>query len=127
MNHDEQAIRDLIAEWIVASKAGDTERIQNLMADDAIFLFPGNAPMRGKAEFVAAQDLVQDMRIDATSIVEEIRVLGDWAFSWTTLSLVITKPNGASIKRTGPTLSIYRKQGDRWLMFRDANMLSAAA
>ena len=127
MNHDEQAIRDLIAEWIVASKAGDTERIQNLMADDAIFLFPGNAPMRGKAEFAAAQDLVQDMRIDATSIVEEIRVLGDWAFSWTTLSLVITKPNGASIKRTGPTLSIYRKQGDRWLMFRDANMLSAAA
>lgn len=43
------------------------------------------------------------------------------------LALVITKPDGASIKRSGPTLSIYRKQGDRWLLYRDANMLAAVS
>ncbi len=127
MQNDEQAICDLIAEWIAASKAGDSERVLSLMADDVVFLLAGHAPMRGKAGFAAAQAAIRDMRIDATSTVEEVRVIGDWAYAWTTLSLVITKPDGASIERSGPTLSIYRRQGDRWVLYRDANMLAAAS
>ncbi len=126
MNLDEQAIRDLIAEWIAASKASDSERVQSLMADDAVFLFPGHAPMRGKAEFAAAHAAARDLRVDATSTVEEVRVIGDWAYAWTTLSLVITKPSGDAIERSGPTLSIYRRLADRWVLYRDANMLAAA-
>ncbi|MGI9027126.1 MAG: YybH family protein [Burkholderiaceae bacterium] len=127
MQNDEQAIRDLIAEWIAASKAGDSERVLSLMADDVVFLLAGHAPMRGTAGFAAAQAAIRDIRIDATSTVEEVRVIGDWAYAWTTLSLVITKPDGASIERSGPTLSIYRRQGDRWVLYRDANMLAAAS
>ncbi len=54
MTTDEQAIRDLISTWLAASAAGDTERVLSLMADDAVFLMPGQEPMRGKVEAKAA-------------------------------------------------------------------------
>jgi ketosteroid isomerase-like protein len=41
MERDEQAIRDLIATWLAASKAGDTKTVLNLVADDVVFLVPG--------------------------------------------------------------------------------------
>ena len=38
---DEQAIRKLIATWLSASAAGDTQTVLSLMADDVVFLVPG--------------------------------------------------------------------------------------
>lgn len=70
---------------------------------------------------------MRDMNTDAVGTVEEIRVIGDWAYAWATLAVVVTKPDGGSIRRTGPTLSIYRRQADRWVLYRDANMLAAAS
>jgi ketosteroid isomerase-like protein len=105
MQNDEQAIRELIATWLSASKAGDTEKVLSLMADDVVFLVPGQPPMRGKAQ--------------------EIKVLGDWAYLWTKLTVVVTPKNGGpSVLRAGHTLSILQKQSGRWLLFRDANMLA---
>ena len=48
MQDDERAIRDLIATWLEASKAGDTEKVLSLMADDVVFLVTGHPPMRGR-------------------------------------------------------------------------------
>src|SRR2546428_14081492 len=53
MQDDEQAIRQLVATWLSASKAGDTEKVLSLMADDVVFLIPGQPPMRGRAAFAA--------------------------------------------------------------------------
>src|ERR1051326_9576934 len=88
MEQDEQAIRELIATWLKASAAGDTERVLTLMADDVVFLTPGHPPMRGKAAFAAGQAALKQFHIDATSEVQKIRVLGAWAFCWTQLSVV---------------------------------------
>jgi uncharacterized protein (TIGR02246 family) len=38
MSNDEQEIRQLIATWMAATKAGDVETVLSLMADDAVFL-----------------------------------------------------------------------------------------
>ena len=126
MNEDERAIRELISTWLEASKAGDTEKVLSLMADDVVFLVPGQPPMRGKAAFAASQTALQQFTLDATSEVQEIRVFGEWAYCWTRLSVVITpRDGGATVKRAGNTLSVLQKQpSGKWVLFRDANMLA---
>ncbi len=125
MQTDEQAIRDLVATWFSASRAGDTEQVLGLMTDDVVFLVPGKPPMRGKAAFAASQAAMERFDMDASSKIQEITVFGDWAFMWSDLSVVMTPKNGgAAVKRAGPTLSILRKESGKWLMARDANMLT---
>ena len=128
MQDDEQAIRQLVATWLSASKAGDTEKVLSLIAEDVVFLVPGQPPMRGKSAFAAGQSGLQPFHIDATSEIQEIKVLGEWAYLWTELSVVVTpKKGGAPIKRAGHTLSILQKQSGAWVIFRDANMLAVVS
>jgi len=125
MSPDEQAIRELIDIWLRASKAGDREVVLSLMAEDVVFLQPGQPPMRGRAGFAAAQKAMNDVDIDASSEIQEIRILGDWAYCWNRLTVVVSPRNGgASIKRSGDVLSLLQKQSGRWVIVRDANMLS---
>jgi uncharacterized protein (TIGR02246 family) len=125
VQNDEQAIRQLVATWLDASKAGDTDRVLSLMADDVVFLTPGQPPMRGKSAFAAGQSALEDFEIDATSEIQEIKVLGEWAYLWSTLSVVVTPRNGgAPVRRVGNTLSILQKRGGAWVIVRDANMLA---
>ena len=122
---DEAAIRDLIATWLRASKAGDSKTVLSLMADDVVFLQPGQAPMRGRQAFAAAQEAMSDIEIDASSEIQEIRILGDWAYCWNRLTVVVTPRNGSgAIKRAGDVLSLLQKQAGGWVIVRDANMLS---
>ena len=50
---DEQAIRDVISNWLRATAAGDVDAILPLMAEDVVFLRPGQPPMRGREAFAA--------------------------------------------------------------------------
>lgn len=128
MHTDEQAIREVVSTWLRASKAGDSETVLSLMTDDVVFLVPGHPPMRGKAAFASSQAAMEQFDVNATSDVQEVTVLGDWAYIWTQLSVVMTpKGGGEAVRRSGPTLSIFRKESGRWLLARDANMLSKAA
>ena len=125
MQNDEQEIRELIATWLSATKVGDSEKVLSLMSDDVVFLVCGQPPMRGKTAFAASLSAMGQVTIDATSEIQEIRVLGDWAYVWTHLSIVITpKSGGESKTRAGNTLSILQKQNGSWLLVRDANMLA---
>jgi uncharacterized protein (TIGR02246 family) len=125
MQNDEQAIRELVVTWLSASKAGDTEKVLSLMAEDVVFLTPGQPPMRGKSAFASAQAELQQLDIEATSEIQEIKVLGEWAYVWTHLSTVVTpKEGGATVERAGNTLSILQKQAGAWVIVRDANMLA---
>jgi uncharacterized protein (TIGR02246 family) len=125
MQNDEQAIRQLVATWLSASKAGENEKVLSLMADDVVFLVPGQPPMCGKSAFAAGQAGLQPFHMDANSEIQEIKVFGEWAYLWTKLTVVVTpKDGGAPVKRTGNTLSILKKQAGAWVLFRDANMLA---
>jgi uncharacterized protein (TIGR02246 family) len=131
MQSDEQEIRQLVATWMTATKAGDIETVLKLMAEDVVFLLPGQPPMIGKSAFAAAAQTHSNqgpVQFDGTSEIEEIKVLGEWAFMWTKLSLVVTPPGGAPpITRAGHTLSILKKQNGKWVLARDANMLAPVA
>ena len=127
MQDDKQEIRELVSTWMAASKAGDVEKVLSLMADDAVFLVPGRPIMR-KADFAAAaraQAGPDAPQFDGSSEIHEIKILGDWAFMWTKLTVVATPPGGGqSVRRAGHTLSILKKENGKWVLARDANLLS---
>ena len=127
MQTDEQEIRELVASWLAATKAGDVDKILGLMTEDVVFLVPGRPPMR-KAEFAAASRAQAGATapvIDGLSEIQEIQVSGDWAFMWSRLTLSITPPGAAAaMERAGHTLTVLRRQDGRWLLARDANLLA---
>jgi uncharacterized protein (TIGR02246 family) len=126
MQNDDQKIRDLVSTWMSASKAGDVDTVLSLIADDAVFLVPGR-PVMHKSDFAAAaRDQVgpNAPQFDGSSDIQEIKIIGDWAFMWNKLTLIVTFSNGAgSVKREGYTLTILKKQDGKWVLARDANML----
>jgi len=125
MRSDEQAIRDLIANWARASAAGDLPQILSAMSEDVVFLTPGNPPMRGREGFAAAFQSLANVHLEATNDIQEIQVSGDMAYAWTSLTVTVTPKNGGSpTRRTGYTLTVYRKLADgAWVLSRDANLL----
>ena len=124
MSDDERAIRDLVATWMAASKAGDQDTVLGLMTDDVVFMVPGREPF-GKEAFAAASQGMQGMRIEGTSDIVELQVLGYWAYLRNRLNVTITPPGGSPTTRSGYTLTILRKEADgRWLLARDANLLA---
>jgi uncharacterized protein (TIGR02246 family) len=126
MSDDERAIRDLIAKWMAASQAGDTATVLSLMTADVVFMVPGREPF-GKEAFAAASEAMRGVRIEGSSDIRELNVLGDWAYLRNYLEVTVTPPGGRAVKRTGYTLTILQKQPDgRWLLARDANLLGAA-
>ena len=124
---DEQEIRELVSAWMDATKAGEIEKVLSLMSDDVVFLMPGQPPM-GKAGFAAAaraQAGKDAPNVNGTSEIQEITVLGEWAFMWTKLTVVVTTTGGGpSMTRSGHTLSVLKKRQGKWVLARDANMLT---
>jgi uncharacterized protein (TIGR02246 family) len=91
-----------------------------------VFMVPGREPFGTKA-FAAASDSMKGARIEGSSDIRELKVLGDWAYLRNYLEVTVTPPGGEAVKRTGYTLTILQKQPDgRWLLARDANLLAAA-
>src|SRR5262245_39273074 len=128
MQKDEDEIRELVSTWMSASKAGDVDTVLSLMTDDAVFLVTGQ-PVMSKADFARAaraQATKDAPSIEGHSNIREINVLGDWAYMWSELRVVITPAGGAEpMTRAGHTLTILRKHDGKWLLARDANMLVA--
>ncbi len=127
MNTDEKEIRELVQKWMAATKSGDVATVLSLLTDDVVFLGAGRPPMT-KDSFAAAsaaQAKPGSPQIDGTSEIQEIKVLGDWAFMWTKLRVSVQPPGTTKpIVREGNTLSILRKNNGRWQLARDANMLA---
>ena len=75
----------------------------------------------------AFRSALGQVRIEGKPNIQEIQVAGDYAFCWNQLSVTVTPlQGGPAQRRAGPTLSVFRKEPDgRWILFRDANMLSA--
>lgn len=125
---DKQQIREVIATWMRASASGDLEQVLSLMAEDVVFLVSGQPPMRGREVFAAAsRSMGSRVRIEGKPEIQEIHVAGDYALCWSYLSLTMTSVESGSVtRRAGHILSVFRREADgRWVLFRDANMLTA--
>ncbi len=122
--NDEQAIRELVVNWLAASKAGDLETVLSLMSDDVVFMTPGREPF-GKEAFAAQSKAMSNFSVEAKSDIKEIRVLGDWAWMRHHLEVTITPPDGKASSSSGYVLTILQKKADgNWVVARDANLLA---
>lgn len=127
MRNDEQEIRDLVFDWQKASAAGDMERLRRLIAEDVVFMMPGQPPMRGKQRFMEAfEEGLKHYRIESHGEIQELHIADDFAYCWTHLTVTVTPHSeGLPVRRSGNTLSILRKQPEiGWVIVRDANMLT---
>ena len=127
MGSDEQAIRAVHSTWINAVNAGDLGRLLTLMADDVVFLGPGQSPV-GRDGFAANFSAAhQQVRILCISELEEVVVVGEVAYTRSRDSLSVIPLAGPEAKQlAGHRITVWRKQPDgRWLLARDAHTLSA--
>ena len=125
MIDDEHAIRDLVKNWMSATKAGDLSVVLNMMADDVIFMVPGQEPF-GKEAFAANSARLKNVRIDGSADILELRILGNWAYLRNHIEVVMTPTDGGvPTRRKGYTLTILRKDPTgQWVIVRDANLVA---
>ena len=129
MGPDERTIREVHLTWIDAVNAGDLVCLLSLMADDVVFLNPGQAPL-GREGFPPGFSAAhQQARINCISELEDIVVVGEVAYTQSRDSLSVTpRAGGEAMQLAGHRITVYRKQPDgRWLLARDANTLSPVA
>jgi uncharacterized protein (TIGR02246 family) len=126
MGSDERAIREVHTTWIDAVNAGDLALLLTLMADDVVFLNPGQAPFDREGFPIGFLAAHQQSRIRCISELEEVVIVGEVAYTVCRDSLsVIPRAGGEAMELAGHRITIYRKQSDgRWLLARDANTLS---
>lgn len=123
MLNDELAIREFVETWLLASNAGDVATVLGLMTNDIVFMAPGAEPF-GKE----ASANMQKVRMEGSSEIRELQVMGDWAYLRSFIDLTVTPPNGQTVRRSGFALTIVRKGPDgKWRISRDANLAAAVA
>ena len=125
---DENEIRGLVAKWHRATAAGDLETILGPMAAGVGLHHPGQTPQPGNAAFAVGTPAPHaKLRIESSGDVQEVRTSGDLAYCWTELRVsMVPRDGGPGSRRAGPALTLLRKARDgKWVVSRDANMLSA--
>lgn len=127
MTADEQAIRQLVADWMRFTQQGDIDSVLNLMCEDATFLIAGRPPMVGRAAFAAAArgGSGPSPKFEGTSDIQEVHIAGDTATMWSKLRVAVTLPGQSTpIIRSGTTLTVFRKTDSKWRLWRDANLIT---
>ena len=112
MTDDERAIRSLVDEWMAATRAGDLPAVLKLMADDVIFMVPGRPPF-GKEEFAAGSAAMKDVHIDGRSDIQELHVMGGWAFLRNFIDLTMTRA-GSGLSGEASHSASARRRPDVW-------------
>src|ERR1700731_2146642 len=81
MGPDERAIREVHSTWIEAVNAGDLVCLLSLMADDVVFLNPGQAPFGRDGFSPGFSAAHQQARINCISVLEDVVVVGEVAYT----------------------------------------------
>lgn len=127
---DQQAIRQLTEDWLVAVRAKDIERLAAMVTEDAVFLPPGFPPVRGReaVETMYRSFFPQFGSVEQTASLEEVEIAGDWAFAWGAERFVLVPQSGGPpIEMQGKGLSILRRQPDgSWKFARGINNMQPA-
>jgi len=134
MGLDERVILQVHSAWIDAVNAGDLGRLLALMADDCLFLSPGQAPVGRDGFSPGFSAAHRQARIHCVSELQDIVVVGEVAYTVSRDWLSVTpraggetgrEAGGEAMQLAGHRITVYRKQPDgRWLLARDAHTLS---
>src|SRR5215469_6271850 len=88
---EKQKIREVIDSWMKASAAGDLDRVLPLMAEDVVFLRPGQPDMKGRDAYAtASRGMAGKIRFEGRSDIKEIQIAGNYAYVWNYLAVTVT-------------------------------------
>src|SRR5437868_13779368 len=103
MASDEREIRTVHSIWIDAVNAGDLARLLALVAEDVVFLTPGQAPFGREgfsSNFMAAH---QQLRICCTSELAEVVAVSEVAYRRSRAAPSLTPRAGGEPAQLGGT------------------------
>jgi len=111
---DIEAIKALLAHNSSGINSGDLEGWINQFTEDAIFMPPNSAVLKGKEagrEFARPWYEHLSMEFDLT--IDEIEVHGNWAFArWSYSGRYTPKAGGETIQDNGKEIWILKRQSD---------------
>ena len=121
-------IRDLMAACRRLTADGNLDGLLSLLADDVIFLTPGNPPITRDDFAKGFREVSAKARIETQQEVKEIQVSGDIATAWSHLTVVLTpKQGGKPSEASGYVLTVFQRSASgKWLLARDANLVAGA-
>ena len=114
-NLDVALVYELWNEYAAAVNTEDLERWLSLWMNDGIQIAPDAQLRIGKEQIREAMRATFDLfdRRDMTIHTEEVRVLGDWAYSYGSFAFeVISKDGGKTVNYCGKFLDILMKEAD---------------
>lgn len=126
--NDEAAIRKILDDHLAWTRAHDWQSIRTEFADDAVIM-PDFQPtivgredigtwFRENFEAEAAAQVTSKM----TASLDEVQVLGNWAFDRGTFDITYTKKDGKEANYKLRFLEIFKKQPDgSWKIVRGTN------
>jgi ketosteroid isomerase-like protein len=88
-----------------------------------VFLTPGREPF-GKREFLErSRQSKGKVKVSVRADVMEVQAAGDLGYCRLTLAVTVTAPDGPPMLHAGQSIGIYRREGGRWVLARDANLV----
>jgi uncharacterized protein (TIGR02246 family) len=116
---DEKQIRDLIAKFIVAYKAGDLTAILEYYSADLVKQRQGSSAETKPETANRIRGVFEEYKTDIEVTIDEIVVSGNLAFVRGDFELTLTPKNGEETRRIPRHyLEIWRKEDGVWRVFR---------
>jgi uncharacterized protein (TIGR02246 family) len=119
---DLKAIDAVLDAHVAALNTGDASAWVAQFTDDGVQM-PPNAPANiGNARIGSwSHAMLRHFRVQFALAVDEVRVLGEWAFERGGYTISLNPgPGGPAMQDNGKYITIYqRKPGDTWRMARD--------
>lgn len=117
---DMEAIRRLEESWRAGWRAGDTEALLALYADDPVLMAWGQPAVFGKEAIRPLYQTVFDVyHVDSRSTLIEVEVSGDLGYFWCTYRLTATpKDSGEPFEEDGKSLFVVRREHGVWKIAR---------
>ena len=111
---DVDAIVKLLEEEFAAANAGDVEALLDLRTDEAVEMLPGDQPLIGKDAIRKAWNQESEIIEQYKNLsIEEINLVGDWAFTRFSYTHSLTPVSGGDpIIQNGQGLLIAQRQPD---------------
>ena len=113
-------IRALHESALAALRNAELDKMVAVYMDEVISLPPGQPALVGKRAVRAMwQDVLASFQGNVTVDIEEIQILGDWAYERGTYRMeLMPKAGGAPINDTGKYLDILRRTDGQWRYWR---------
>jgi len=120
---DVEAIRRTASMKLEGVVNMDPETYAGAFAADAVILPPGGPAIEGRSTILAWAEgwaSSADVEIEVDTIVDEIEIMGDWAFVRLTIARTIRSPEQDPRVDVVKTIQIHRRQEDgSWKIARD--------